>query len=263
MVQFQIPLSSSERNPGEDSWSRRSVLQLHIRVKKKYWCLGRLAEKAVGRSLGDFGEPEDIAEAAAFLASAKARWVGVILSKSTLFLSFCFLFFPVLLSVCLFLSLCLFVFFVSLSFLSFSLFVCLSFFCLFVFLYFCLYGFLSFCPFLFCLSAFSSERHSDQMSEGFQVSKVTHSVEILKWHWITDSLTKVRYRAARAADKTKFYTMFQIHEWCNSRCQWRTTLSKHCAFCGTNTRLECNEGSFDLNSTLTGNYQQQMHDIWA
>ena len=178
MVQFQIPLSSSERNPGEDSWSRRSVLQLHIRVKKKYWCLGRLAEKAVGRSLGDFGEPEDIAEAAAFLASAKARWVGVILSKSTLFLSFCFLFFPVLLSLCLF---------VSLSFLSFSLFVCLSFFCLFVFLYFCLYGFLSFCPFLFCLSAFSSEHHSDQMSEGFQVSKVTHSVEILKWHWITDS----------------------------------------------------------------------------
>merc|ERR1711990_1109493 len=58
MVQFQIPLSSSERNPGEDSWSRR------------------LAEKAVGRSLGDFGEPEDIAEAAAFLASAKARYMN-------------------------------------------------------------------------------------------------------------------------------------------------------------------------------------------
>jgi len=58
MVQFQIPLSSSERNPGEDSWSRR------------------LAEKAVGRPLGDFGEPEDIAEAAAFLASAKARYMN-------------------------------------------------------------------------------------------------------------------------------------------------------------------------------------------
>ena len=27
-------------------------------------------------TLGDFGEPEDIAEAAAFLASTKARWVG-------------------------------------------------------------------------------------------------------------------------------------------------------------------------------------------
>merc|ERR1711970_552497 len=58
MVQFQIPLSSSERNPGEDSWSRR------------------LAEKAVGRPLGDFGEPEDIAEAAAFLASSKARYMN-------------------------------------------------------------------------------------------------------------------------------------------------------------------------------------------
>lgn len=31
--------------------------------------LTRLAEKAVGRSLGDFGDPEDIAEAASFLAS--------------------------------------------------------------------------------------------------------------------------------------------------------------------------------------------------
>ena len=255
MVQFQIPLSSSERNPGEDSWSRRSVLQLHIRVKKKYWCLGRLAEKAVGRSLGDFGEPEDIAEAAAFLASAKARWVGVILSKSTLFLSFCFLFFPVLLSLCLF---------VSLSFLSFSLFVCLSFFvslsfCIFVFMALCLFVFLSFSILSFCLFVWTSLwsnvwRVSSLKSHSFcRNSKVTLN------HW----LSKVRYRAARAADKTKFYTMFQIHEWCNSRCQWRTTLSKHCAFCGTNTRLECNEGSFDLNSTLTGNYQQQMQDIWA
>ena len=39
-------------------------------------CGARLAEKAVGRPLGDFGEPEDIAEAAAFLASTKSRWVG-------------------------------------------------------------------------------------------------------------------------------------------------------------------------------------------
>jgi len=58
MVQFQIPLSSSQRKPEEDSWSRR------------------LAEKAVGRPLGDFGEPEDIAEAAAFLASSRARYMN-------------------------------------------------------------------------------------------------------------------------------------------------------------------------------------------
>ena len=37
----------------------------------------RPAEKAVGRALGDFGDPEDIAEAAAFLASSKARCVGI------------------------------------------------------------------------------------------------------------------------------------------------------------------------------------------
>ena len=37
------------------------------------------------------------------------------------------------------------------------------------------------------------------MSEGSQVSKVTICVEILKWHWPSHWLTKVRYRAARAA----------------------------------------------------------------
>ena len=37
------------------------------------------------------------------------------------------------------------------------------------------------------------------MSEGSQVSKVTICVKILKWHPVIDSLTKVRYRAARAA----------------------------------------------------------------
>jgi len=58
MVQFQIPLSSSERNPADNSWSRR------------------LAERAAGRTLGDFGEPQDIAEAAAFLASSKARYMN-------------------------------------------------------------------------------------------------------------------------------------------------------------------------------------------
>ena len=37
------------------------------------------------------------------------------------------------------------------------------------------------------------------MSEGYQVSKVTHCVKILKWHWLTHSVSKGRYRAARAA----------------------------------------------------------------
>ena len=38
-------------------------------------CPCRLAERAAGRTLGDFGEPQDIAEAAAFLASSKARFL--------------------------------------------------------------------------------------------------------------------------------------------------------------------------------------------
>ena len=54
-----------------------------------------------------------------------------------------------------------------------------------------------------CLFIFLSRHHSDQMSEGSKVSKVTLCVEILKWRWVTESLTKVRYRAARAAKKTK------------------------------------------------------------
>ena len=37
------------------------------------------------------------------------------------------------------------------------------------------------------------------MSEGSQVSEVTLCVEILKWHPLTHWVTKVRYRAARAA----------------------------------------------------------------
>ena len=79
--------------------------------------------------------------------------------------------------------------------LSFFPFVLLPF-CLFVFLYFCLFVFLSFCP---CLYVFLSRHHSDEMSEGLEVSKVTICVKILKWHPVIDSLTKVRYRAARAA----------------------------------------------------------------
>ena len=87
--------------------------------------------------------------------------------------------------------------------LSSSLFVFLSFccfFCLFVILSFCLFVHLSFCLFSFCLFlVFLSRHHSDQMSEGSPVSKVTPCVKILKWHPVTHSLTKVRYRAARAA----------------------------------------------------------------
>ena len=46
------------------------------------------------------------------------------------------------------------------------------------------------------------------MSEESQVSKVTLCVKILKWWSLSQSLTKVRYRAARAAKKQKnlFYT---------------------------------------------------------
>ena len=95
MVQFQIPLSSSERNPADNSWSRRwSLINLRMKIfgeniiwkyymkifdENIWWkylhraC--RLAERAAGRTLGDFGEPQDIAEAAAFLASSKARFL--------------------------------------------------------------------------------------------------------------------------------------------------------------------------------------------
>ena len=57
---------------------------------------------------------------------------------------------------------------------------------------------LSFCFFFFffllvflssCLFVFLSGHHSDQMSEGSQVSKVTICVNILKWQWVIDSLT--------------------------------------------------------------------------
>lgn len=56
MVQMQIPLT----NPKKDTAS---------------WAVA-LAEKLSGRPLGDFGDPEDIAEAAAFLASNRARYMS-------------------------------------------------------------------------------------------------------------------------------------------------------------------------------------------
>ena len=53
----------------------------------------------------------------------------------------------------------------------------------------CLFAFLSFCLDI------------TQMSEGSQVPKVTLCVQIIKWQSLTHWLTKVRYRAARAAKK--------------------------------------------------------------
>ena len=45
--------------------------------------------------------------------------------------------------------------------------------------------------------------YSDQISEGSEVLKVALCVKIQKWHRVSQSLTKVRYRAARAAKKRK------------------------------------------------------------
>lgn len=55
MVQLQIPLAN--RNSRQDPWKVR------------------MAEKLTGRKLGDFGEAQDIAETAAFLASSRARYM--------------------------------------------------------------------------------------------------------------------------------------------------------------------------------------------
>ena len=53
MVQLQIPLAN--RNSRQDPWKVR------------------MAEKLTGRKLGDFGEAQDIAETAAFLASSRSQ----------------------------------------------------------------------------------------------------------------------------------------------------------------------------------------------
>ena len=67
MVQMQIPLSN--KSGSEQSWKVS------------------LAEKLTGRSLGDFGDPEDIAEAAAFLSSNRQAAVKLLfmLKKSVSF----------------------------------------------------------------------------------------------------------------------------------------------------------------------------------
>ena len=61
---------------------------------------------------------------------------------------------------------------------------------------------LSFCLFVLLslfLFVILSVHHAVQMSEGSEVSKVSLCVNILKWQSVTDSVTKVRYRAAWAA----------------------------------------------------------------
>ena len=48
------------------------------------------------------------------------------------------------------------------------------------------------------------------MSEGSQVSKVTLCVKNFKWRSVTDWLTEVRYRAARAAKKNGYQHIFNM-----------------------------------------------------
>jgi len=58
LVQTQIPLSKPKKQDAiEDSWKIR------------------LVEKLSGQKLGDFGDPEDIAETAAFLASHRSKYM--------------------------------------------------------------------------------------------------------------------------------------------------------------------------------------------
>ena len=99
------------------------------------------------------------------------------------FYFFMFFFFGLFLFLCfcllIFLYFCLFVFFIFLSFSSFFLVVSLSF-CRFFFLYFCQKSLWS-----YVLRTWSLKSHS--------------LCQILKWRLLTHSVTKVRYRAARAA----------------------------------------------------------------
>ena len=53
--------------------------------------------------------------------------------------------------------------------------------------------------FQFFSTFFFSPHHPDQMSGASQVSKITIHVKIRKWHSVSHSVTKGRYRAARAA----------------------------------------------------------------
>ena len=114
-----------------------------------------------------------------------------------------------------FLFYCLFIFlsFWLFVFLSFYLFIVLFFLSFFVFLSCCLFVMLSFC--LFVLLYFCPD-----MSEGCQVSKVTLCVKVLKWRLPSQSVTKVRYRAARAAKNCP-------HD-ISARKNWRKTQNLHC-----------------------------------
>ena len=74
MVQFQIPLSARHKNKKETNWKTRYIFYYLMSIwKKEINSTVRVAEKITGRPLGDFGDPEDIAETAAFLSSN--RWV--------------------------------------------------------------------------------------------------------------------------------------------------------------------------------------------
>ena len=57
MAKMQIPLSNNLQTKENSNWKMS------------------LAEKITGRSLGDFGDPEDIAETASFLLSKKSKYI--------------------------------------------------------------------------------------------------------------------------------------------------------------------------------------------
>ena len=60
---------------------------------------------------------------------------------------------------------------------------------------------------------FSSTYHSDQISEGSEVSTVTPCVEILKWHWPTDWLTHWRRSGIELPGQLKRYGHPQTKVW--------------------------------------------------
>ena len=116
--------------------------------------------------------------------------------------------------------------------------------------------FLSFCPFVSFLFVILSIHHAVQMSEGSQVWKVTLCVEILKWRSLTHSkthwLTKVSYRAARAAKKTKTKTKGSCNRWQNcawtqpkivAHSNWPSNRDKPRPFCIHRISLHCTASS--------------------
>ena len=132
------------------------------------------------------------------------------LQYDTLFLVFVFCLFV-------FMSFCIFVFMSFCTFVFFSFFLFLFLSCLFVFL---LLVFLSF----YCLSfCFLSD-----MSEGSQVSKVTLCVKIQKWQWVSEWVTKARYRAARAAKNN--ILVLKTCVWFYSALWWVVSVCSYLSF---------------------------------